>query len=244
MAINNNIFFHDPSVINLAISKDYLSKHFSKDDMYYYMTIIYLRKHMDMFGEVTMSLEKLANESGYQKSGYKTINKFRNIISQLINSEYIYSNQDISTVKTNEIYTLKINRDNCIFIIKGFFMQISIYEYDRIININSKVSKAILLAVYLYIKQFIGIRRFSFPAQSDMMAAIGISQPTLSNALSDLKKNEIIYIIKNIYVQDYNNLNNLVPARNVYLIDKYDIDYNYIANELESIYGRKVIIKK
>ena len=199
--------------------------------MKYYLIILYLRKHVQTFGQVTLTLNDLLQEIGYStKTNNKSIySDFREIIkTELINKGYASCNTDIFVVKPNDLFYLQLSYERNVFFTEDSFVQITISEYEKICSLSSKINKSILLGIYLYIKQFImdypgdiAPAKISFPSKSQIAKGLDTSIPTVENGLSVLLE------------ECHTSIFDFVLK--AYLKNKYHICLNVIPNQLDSI---------
>ena len=106
---------------------------------------MYLRKHMQTFGEINLTLNSLLEECGYStRSHNKSIySDFREIIkTEIINKGYATCDIDIFTVNPSEIFSLQLSNKKNIFYTKDNFVQFSVDEYERIATSNGKLNKS------------------------------------------------------------------------------------------------------
>lgn len=214
---------------------------------------MYLRKHLETFGQVTLTLNRLLEECGYStKSHNKSIySDFREIIkTEIINKGYANCEVDIFTVNPNEMFSLQLSDKKNIFYSKDNFVQLSIEEYEKISSLVSKVNKSILVGVYLFIKQYIietndPVPKISYPSKQQIKKGIGISSTTtIENAISVLSQSKMIFIRSEMYVENSEADGEYIPTRNVFSLSENELYGDAILVELERIYGRKVYNKE
>lgn len=217
---------------------------------------MYLRKHLQTFGEIYLTFNNLLEECGYStKSHNKSIySDFREIIkTELINKGYATCNTDIFTINPTEMFSIQLSEKKNVFYTKDNFVQFSISEYEKIIDSDSKVNKSVLVGVYLFIKQYImdypndtiSPPRISFPSKQQIKKGIGISSfTTIENAISFLAEIKMIYIRTDMFVENTEEENVYVPTRNVYSLNAEELNGDTILLELERIYNKKVYNKK
>lgn len=221
----------------------------------YYLIIMYLRKHLETFGQVTLTLNRLLEECGYStKSHNKSIySDFREIIkTEIINKGYAACDVDIFTVNPTEIFSLQLSDKKNIFYTKDNFVQFSVDEYEHISSVNAKINKSVLAGVYLFIKQYImdyprdtvSPPRISYPSKQQIKKGIGISSTTtIENAISTLSDMAMIYVRSEMYVENTEVDGQFVPTRNVFALNKEELYGDAILVELERVYGKKVYNK-
>lgn len=222
----------------------------------YYLIIMYLRKHLETFGQVTLTLNRLLEECGYStKSHNKSIySDFREIIkTEVINKGYATCDVDIFTVNPTEMFSLQLSEKKNIFYTKDNFVQFSIDEYEKIVNANTKINKSILAGVYLFIKQYIldyptdisAPPRISYPSKQQIKKGIGVaSTTTIENAISALSNMKMIYIRTDMFVENTEEEGIYVPTRNVFALNGEDLVGDAILVELERVYGKKIYNKE
>lgn len=214
---------------------------------------MYLRKHLETFGQVTLTLNRLLDECGYStKSHNKSIySDFREIIkTEVINKGYATCDVDIFTVNPTEMFSLQLSEKKNIFYAKDNFVQFSVNEYEQIANANTKINKSILAGVYLFIKQYIiesdvPIPKISYPSKQQIKKGIGIaSTTTIENAISVLSDIGMIYVRSEMFVENIENEGSYVPTRNVFALNEEELYDDVVLIELEKVYGRKVYNKE
>lgn len=216
---------------------------------------MYLRKHLETFGQVTLTLNRLLEECGYStKSHNKSIySDFREIIkTEIINKGYATCDVDIFTVNPTEIFSLQLSDKKNIFYTKDNFVQFSVDEYEHISNVNAKINKSVLAGVYLFIKQYImdypndtvSPPRISYPSKQQIKKGIGISSATtIENAISTLSDMAMIYVRSEMFVENTEVEGQFVPTRNVFALNEEELHGDAILVELEKVYGKKVYNK-
>lgn len=245
-----NVFLkqEDKLTTTTGFSKDDFKYHKGVSGLKYYLIVMYLRKHAEIFGEVSFTLEKLLKESGYKTSSnnVKMYDDFRRIIhKEIIQKGYASSNDDILTITPKKLYTMQLSDDKNIFFTNKNFVQMSISDYDKIAQSETgSVGKSVLAGVYLYIKQFIMADSYSdqikisYPSKNQIKKGIGIkSDTTISTAISSLESIGMIYVYRGMYIKNKNNKELYVPARNVYALNKRELKEDAILSELEGLYG-------
>mgnify|MGYP004634343171 FL=1 len=254
--IDNYIYLSekDKSITSVGFSKKEIKNHKGISGLKYYLIILYLRKHVQTFGQVTLTLNDLLQECGYStNTNNKSIySDFREIIkTEIINKGYASCNTDIFVVKPNDLFHLQLSYENNIFFTKDSFAQITISEYESICSISSKINKSILLGIYLYIKQFImdypgdiAPAKISFPSKSQIAKGLDTSIPTIENGLSILESHKLIYIRRDMFVENKKEEGVFVPTRNVYALDPKELEGNTVLIELERIYGKRIYNKE
>lgn len=255
--INDIIFLtnEEKSNVTVGFSKKEFKNHKGVSGLKYYLIVMYLRKHLETFGQVTLTLNRLLEECGYStKSHNKSIYfDFREIIkTEIINKGYATCDIDIFTVNPSEIFSLQLSNKKKIFYTKDNFVQFSVYEYERIANSNGKINKSVLAGVYLFIKQYIidypsdtiSPPRISYPSKQQIKKGIGISSTTtIENAIATLLSMEMIYLRTDMFVENTEEDGVYVPTRNVFALNGEELIGDAILVELERIYNKKVYNK-
>lgn len=241
--------------MTVGFSKKEFKNHKGISGLKYYLIIMYLRKHLETFGQVTLTLNRLLEECGYStKSHNKSIySDFREIIkTEIINKGYATCNVDIFTVNPTEMFSLQLSNKKNIFYTKDNFVQFSVDEYEKISNSTGKINKSVLTGVYLFIKQYIidypndtiSPPKISFPSKQQIKKGIGISSTTtIENAIATLLSMEMIYIRTDMFVENTEEDGVYVPTRNVFALNGEELIGDAILVELERIYNKKVYNK-
>ena len=187
----------DKQIVSVGFSKKEIKNHKGISGLKYYLIVMYLRKHVQTFGQVYMTLNDLLKECGYStKSNNKSIySDFREIIkTELINKGYATCNVDIFVVKPTDMFCLQLSYDNNIFFTNDNFVQITIFEYEQICSSTKKINKSILFGIYLFIKQYIMDyqdiicpAKISFPSKVQIAKGLSTSIQTVENGLNILE---------------------------------------------------------
>lgn len=252
--INDIIFLTNEEKTNVTVgfSKKEFKNHKGVSGLKYYLIVMYLRKHLETFGQVTLTLNRLLEECGYStKSHNKSIySDFREIIkTEIINKGYATCNVDIFTVNPTEMFSLQLSDKKNIFYTKDNFVQFSVDEYERITNSSGKINKSVLAGVYLFIKQYIidypndtiSPPKISYPSKQQIKKGIGISSTTtIENAISTLCDMKMIYVRSEMFVENTEVEGEFIPTRNVFALNEEELYGDAILVELEKVYGRKV----
>nr|DAJ07417.1 MAG TPA: hypothetical protein [Caudoviricetes sp.] len=254
--IDNYIYLSekDKKITSVGFSKKEIKNHKGISGLKYYLIILYLRKHVQTFGQVALTLNDLLQEIGYStKTNNKSIySDFREIIkTELINKGYASCNTDIFVVKPNDLFYLQLSYENNIFFTEDNFVQITISEYEKICSLSSKINKSILLGIYLYIKQYImdypgdiAPVKISFPSKSQIAKGLDTSIQTVENGLFVLESYKLIYIRRDMFVENKKEEGVFVPTRNVYALDPMELEGDSVLIELERIYGKRIYNKE
>lgn len=216
---------------------------------------MYLRKHLQTFGQISLTLKQLLDECGYSTKSHNNsiYSDFREIIkTELINKEYISCNIDIFTVNPTEMFSLQLSEKKSLFYTGDNFVQFSVSEYEQITNSDNKINKSILTGVYLFIKQYImeysgdsiSPPRISYPSKQQIRKGIGIASfTTIENAISILIDMKMIYVRTDMFVENTEEENVYVPTRNVFALNREELIGDAVLVELERIYNKKVYNK-
>ena len=250
-AISNIIFLpnEEKSNVTVGFSKKEFKNHKGVSGLKYYLIVMYLRKHLETFGQVTLTLNRLLEECGYStKSHNKSIySDFREIIkTEIINKGYATCDVDIFTVNPTEMFSLQLSDKKNIFYTKDNFVQFSVDEYENISNASAKINKSVLAGVYLFIKQYIiesdvPIPKVSYPSKQQIKKGIGIaSTTTIENAISTLSEMGMIYVRSEMFVENTEVEGEFIPTRNVFALNEEELYGDEILVELEKVYRRKV----
>ena len=254
--IDNYIYLSekDKKITSVGFSKKEIKNHKGISGLKYYLIILYLRKHVQTFGQIALTLNDLLQEIGYStKTNNKSIySDFREIIkTELINKGYASCNTDIFVVKPNDLFYLQLSYERNVFFTEDSFVQITISEYEKICSLSSKINKSILLGIYLYIKQYImdypgdiAPAKISFPSKSQIAKGLDTSISTVENGLSVLESYKLIYIRRDMFVENKKEEGVFVPTRNVYALDPMELEGDSVLIELERIYGKRIYNKE
>lgn len=139
------------------------------------------------------------------------------------------------------------------FFSKDNFVQLNIDEFETITQkYSGNVNKSILFGVYIFIKQYIlndsnttnMLPKISYPSKQQIKKGIGISSiSTIEKAIVALKDLEMIYIRSDMFIEDLEEENIYVPTRNVFALNKEELNNDIVLLELENIYKRRVYNK-
>lgn len=246
----------DKSQIYVGFSKRELPHRCLKGDSKYYLILMYLRKHIQVFGDVHFTLYDLLEECGYSTKTHNDIvyTDLRRIIKdEILDKGYAISTDDISTIKPKGLYKMKIIDSSLFTSLNGSFVPITIEEFEKITSIpDVHINRATLFTVYIFIKEHIfleltesHVARISYPSKNKIRDALDVSSTsTIEKAIAILEQSKMIYVRRDVYIQDKNNENRFVRANNVYALNEEDLENAAIITELESTYGRKILIKE
>lgn len=249
------VFFSDLEKKDVVVgfSKRNMQHHRGIAGLKYYLIVMFFRKHVQTFGEVTFSLNQLLTECGYSTNTHNKsmYDDFRKIIkNEILDKGYATSNQDILAVVPSELYTLVLSKKQNIFFTADNFVQISMYEYEAIVNqCTGRTNKSVVLGVLMFIKQYIftdsNFIQIAYPSKQQIRNGVGVSSiTTVESAIKILVDLELIYIRTDLYVADIMDRDVFVPARNVFAIDQKHLIGNAVINELGNFYGREVCNKQ
>ena len=117
IGIDNYIYLSekDKKITSVGFSKKEIKNHKGISGLKYYLIILYLRKHVQTFGQIALTLNDLLQEIGYStKTNNKSIySDFREIIkTELINKGYASCNTDIFVVKPNDLFYLQLSYES------------------------------------------------------------------------------------------------------------------------------------
>ena len=254
--IDNNLFLLEKDKPNTIVgfSKKEIKTHQGISGLKYYLIVMYLRKHLQTFGQVDLTLNQLLEECGYStKSHNKSIySDFREIIkTEVVNKGYATCNVDIFTINPNEMFSLYMSDKKSIFFTKDNFVQLTISEYEKICKSNQKANKSVILGVYLFIKQFIladtdfnsQVIKISYPSKSQIKKGIGVAINTIENAISILEDLNMLYVRRDMYIENSDEPGTYTPARNVFALKKEELYNSTVLMELENFYGKPVFTK-
>ena len=178
----NFIPSNEKSSVAVGFSKKEFKNHKGVSGLKYYLIVMYLRKHMQTFGEISLTLNSLLEECGYStKSHNKSIySDFREIIkTEIVNKGYATCSTDIFTVNPTEMFSLQLSDKKNIFYTKDNFVQFTIEEFETIAGSTGKINKSVLAGVYLFIKQYImdfqddiPLAKISYPSKQQIKKGI------------------------------------------------------------------------
>ena len=256
LKIDNYIYLSekDKQITSVGFSKKEIKDHKGISGLKYYLIVLYLRKHVQTFGQVTLTLNDLLQEFGYStNTNNKSIySDFREIIkTEIINKGYGKCDKDIFVVKPNDLFHIQLSYEDNIFFSEDNFVQITISEYENICSISSKINHSILLGIYIFIKQYIMDyqgdivpAKISFPSKSQIAKGLDTSISTVESGLSILESHKLIYIRRDMFVENKKEEGIYVPTRNVYALEPKELEGDSVLIELERIYGKRIYNKE
>ena len=245
----------DKQEITVGFSKKNFSIHSGISGLKYYLIIMYMRKHVEHFGEINTTLNKMVDECGYSSKSHNQSSyiDFRSIIKEeVIDKGYATSKDNIMKVQPSSLFTLKLSEEKSIFYTDDNFVQLSIQEFEKLMQPSTQsINKSVLIGAYLFIKQYIlssdvesHLPKISYPSKQQIKKGIGISSiTTIEKAISALVELGLIFVSENMYMEDSKNKGVYVPTRNVYAISKADLTVDACANELQRVYGKPIYTK-
>ena len=253
--MNNNTFLSKENKKNTFVnfSKNDIKNHTGTSGLKYYLIVMYLRKHLEIFGEVSFTLNKLLDECGYSTKTHNTsiYSDFKNIIkTEIIDKGFASCNEDIIKINPLRLIVLELSPTKNIFYTDDNFVGINVAEYEKITSSNiGKTNKAILLGVYLYIKHFIpsdkvipkDCPRLAYPSKQQIKKGVGISSlTTIESAISILEELGMIYVDRDTYIESPEEDGVYIRARNVYALEKQHIGNDGVIQALSDLYGKPV----
>ncbi|HKM01737.1 MAG TPA: hypothetical protein VJ083_06760 [Sedimentibacter sp.] len=216
-----------------------------------------MRKHIEHFGEINTTLNKLIDECGYSTKSHNNSSylDFRKLIKEeIIDKGFATCNEDIMKIQPSSIFTLCLSSEKSIFYTEDNFVQLSIAEFEKIVNSKTgTINKSVIAGVYLFIKQYIMsgsdlsdyLPKVSYPSKQQIKKGIGISSiTTIENAILSLSEMKLIFVAKDMYIEDSKNENVYIPARNVFALRKEDLDKSICITELQKVYGKSVYFEE
>ena len=250
----NFIPSNEKSSVAVGFSKKEFKNHKGVSGLKYYLIVMYLRKHMQTFGEISLTLNSLLEECGYStKSHNKSIySDFREIIkTEIVNKGYATCSTDIFTVNPTEMFSLQLSDKKNIFYTKDNFVQFTIEEFETIAGSTGKINKSVLAGVYLFIKQYImdfqddiPLAKISYPSKQQIKKGIGISSTTtIESAIATLLSMKMIYVRTDMFIENSDEDGIYVPTRNVFALNREELIGDVVLVELERIYNKKVYDK-
>lgn len=239
----------------IGFSKKDFKSHKGISGLKYYLIVMYMRKHLQTFGQISLTLNHLLEECGYStKSHNKSIySDFREIIkTEIINKGFATCSTDIFTVNPTDMFTLQLSEKKNLFFTSDPYVQFSVSEFEQITSSASTINKSVLAGVYLFIKQYIldcpdevSVLKVSYPSKQQIKKGIGIASiSTIENAISALVSDAMLYMRSDMYVESSNEDGVYTPTRNVFALNKSCLDGDAVLNELERVYGKKIYNKE
>lgn len=86
--------------------------------------------------------------------------------------------------------------------------------------------------------------KISFPSKSQIAKGLDTSIPTVESGLSILESNKLIYIRRDMFVENKKEEGVFVPTRNVYALNPNELEGKTVLIELERIYGKRIYNKE
>ena len=222
------------------------------NELRYFLVLAYLRKNVTSLGRINLTIDDMVSDCGYVPDSHpnKTNDSFKNLLQNLIDGKYLACNCDITKVNRNKMFTLELTSDkeHNLFYSDTSFVLLSIAEFDKITKCKSKINKAVLLAVYLSIKQYITIdgtvpdsySKVAYPSKYGIQKRLGISsKTTVEKAIQKLVELHMLYEYVGGYYLDSQDL--FEPTNNGYALSEKEI--NGAENALKQYYHVDKIYK-
>lgn len=256
--INGNLVFltdKDKPTVSVGFSKKELKKHKGIAGLKYYLVVMYLRKHVEIFGEITLSINRLMEECGYSTKSHNknSYDDFRVLIkNEILDNGYASTNSVVMEISPTAYFTIQLSTKKSIFFSNDEFVLFTMQEFEQIVNLKSRVNKSILAGVFLYIKQFISAEsqtvygsKVSFPSKIKIKKALGISSTTtIESAIAGLINAKLLYSRSDFFIEDSDCEGVFIPARNIFALSKNDLSESICVSELEGFYKTKVYTKE
>lgn len=216
------------------------------------MTIIYLDRKRSIEDNVGFSLYDLVIQSGYQINRTKTgaILPFRQQIQFLVDNNMIQFNTPISNFKGNNFASIKILDD---FDSVEDYTIITADEIDTLLQSKTKIEKANLFAIYLYMKSYIFQRNLTdigeefadapskpsafFKSIDSIMQDTGISKETINRCIKEYIH---LRLFKCKQTGSYKTSNDKEKnAPNIYVLDndKAEQEIEWAVEKLKQMYN-------
>lgn len=239
---------------SVAISHLELYEHGGIAGLKYILILMYLRKHLQTFGEVELSIERLAEECGYSTRTHNqnSFDDFRNILkTDFIDKEYLSTDIDVLSIGARKNFRVFLTEDENLFRRESKFVLFTISEYEKIASLNKKVNRSVLAGVYLFIKKYITTdesnangTKIAYPSKKTIMNGLQLGSVSIvESAIKTLVDLHMIYVANDLYVQIKNGTDIYIPARSVFALKEKDLDIPACISELTAFYGREVLRK-
>lgn len=251
--IYNLLFTNNSNKDNVMVgfSKREFKNHIGGSGLKYYLIVMYFRKHLQTFGQITLSLDALLKECGYATKSHNQLvySDFRTILNeQIINKGFASCDENVLSISPSKWFTIQLSEEKTLFFTKDNFVNFTVSEYEKITSIDSKVNRAAIAGVYLFIKQYImdygdenpNILQISYPSKQQIKDGIGISLSTVEKAITVLKNERLIYVRGDMYIQSSTNKKIFLPTRNVYSLKEEHLNGDFVLKELSKVYGKPV----
>lgn len=249
----NLAFVPDSKKITISFLKAELKLHSGINNLKHFLVVCYLRKHTTVMGEINTNMKMLIKGCGYSTTTKNSLmmDSFKNILLELIDRDFISSESDIVKLKPTEVFTINLSKSKNIFGVTKDFVLTSVHDFDTIVQSKTKSNKAIIMGVYLSIKQYIyhnsvvDTGRVAFPSKSTICKNVGVSLDTVEKAIEDLVELRLLYKRTGLYIQKNNEDNILIPARNIFALEKEHLYTPGCLDELSKSYdGKKIYTKE
>jgi len=239
---------------SVAISHIELYEHGGIAGLKYILILMYFRKHLQTFGEVELTIEKLAEDCGYSTRTHNqhSFDDFRNVLQKdFIDKGYITTDVDVLSIGARKHFSIFLSEDHNLFCREDRYVLFTIAEYEIISSLNKKVNRSVLAGVYLFIKKYITTddenkygTKIAYPSKKTIMNGLQLgSVSIIESAIKTLIDLHMIYAANDLYVQIKNGANTYVPARSVFALKEKDLDVTTCISELTAFYGREVLRK-
>lgn len=236
MQENNYSYFRNFNEVSVSFSRNLFNYDNKKckgiEGAKYFMVIAYLRRYISSFGDLTFTLNHLISYCGYStKSKNGSIKKhFINILRQLSDDGYVKYDCDFSDIKIGQqIYAKISDSGNTLFFNDENFVLLSMSEFEKIVTSKAKSNKALMIAIFLAVKQYIYFntensfgqnRGISYPSIRSLGMQVGVSHDTLKGVLDSLVEIGMLYRKTDLFMPDRYESNKFINARNLYALDK------------------------
>lgn len=185
------------SEAQVKYSKDFIKEEYDRKLL---LLMAFIRIHASASGKVISSINYMVRDMGYTpncRSG-EINDKFIQQIKFLEQEEYISLSCDIDNIKPNTCFLIQVNNEKNIFNPDNRFVLLTESEYRRITSSKTKIDKATLLSVFLFIKQRInmteGHMHVAYPAYSTLKRECMVSSAsTIVSSVNELCGIGVLY---------------------------------------------------
>ena len=249
--MNNNNFLKIPVFnkddIFVSFDRSIFKKLNGMSELKYLSVVMYVRKNCNISGEVRTSLHNLARGCGYDIVSHNknAFSDFRMIIKKyLIDTGYMLCDSDIDTITPSKTFKLTLVNDIDVPESNSFVMM-TVSEFDRIVSLNTNINNAVLVGVYLYIKQYIISDNdlyspISCPSKNKISTTLGLSSSTVYKAIDVLVKNKILYESDNYYIKDSKDNDIFICIRHAYALNQKHLTDAAIKDSLYCMYNETI----